>query len=377
MTPIDIDTARMVAEAVGKHAAAFKNLDAVRSRRNQLPGYGADHLTAIADQGWLAAFVPEDAGGMGLGVDAAAILSEGLAPAFAVSPLDSYFLAARVMTHAHVDPEVLGRLCDGEATPAFAWQERADDVFDPRSATTTLVDGRITGCKSFVLGHASARQFVVTAQGEAGLVLGVIDADAEGLSTKTHWRADGTPIGTLQLDSVPCEIICSDPVALLNAIAQGVDETNLMVASELMAHIDAVMSMTLEHMRTRIQFGKPIGAFQALQHRVVDLYIQQVLSRSVLDPAIAKMAAGLPGDQRSLLVSRVRSRLNTTGRLVAREAIQLFGAMGITDECDLSLHVKRILSLTSWLGTAAQHRARFAQSLIEKHTNSTDKEIPA
>ncbi|RDE09573.1 acyl-CoA dehydrogenase family protein [Pelagibacterium lacus] len=376
MNRIDDDTAVMLREAVDKHARRNMDPGLVRSRRSTTPGYAPSHLQALAEQGWLAAFVPEAADGMELGVDAAAILTEGLAPSLLVAPLDSFFLATRTLVGAGAGSDLFAGFAEGETLPVLAFQERPGDVFAPQTAQTVCdASGRITGGKAFVVGHAGAGRFIVTAKRGAALILAMVEAGAQGVETETQWRADGTPIGQVRFDNAPSVIVADDTATVTQAIGLAVDEANLVVAAELMAHIDAMMAMTLEHLRTRVQFGKPIGAFQALQHRAVDLYVRQLLSRSVLDPAVGQVAEGMEPFERSRLVSRVRCRLNDTARLVARESIQLFGAMGITEECDLSLHVKRVLALTTWLGTSGQHRAQFAQSLASSNQNFSHEEI--
>lgn len=376
MHRIDDDTATMLREAVDKHAKRQMDGAAVRQRRQTLPGYDAEHRAVLAEQGWLAGFLPEAADGMGLGVDAAAILVEGLAPAFLVAPLDASFLAIRTLVHAGADSAAYAGCAEGEGLPVLAWQEQPGDLFAPTTIETVCdTTGRLTGSKAFVVGHAGAGRFIVTAKQGQQLVLALVDAGAGGLTIETDWRADGSPIGRLRFDKVAARLLTDDPALAAAAVATAVDETNLVVASELMAHIDAMMVMTLEHLRNRVQFGKPIGSFQALQHRAVDLYVQQLLSRSVLAPALIDVCAGMAPAERSLRVSRVRCRLNDTARLVAREAIQLFGAMGITEECDLSLHVKRVLAQTTWLGTSSQHRARFARSLAHQDQHFSHEEI--
>jgi alkylation response protein AidB-like acyl-CoA dehydrogenase len=118
--------------------------------------------------------------------------------------------------------------------------------------------------------------------------------------------------------------------------------------------------MALGYMRTRVQFGKPIGSFQALQHKAADLYVQQELTRAVLDEAIRKLDAGVPDVERAKVASRCKARASDAGLRITREAIQLHGAIGFTDEYDVGLYLKRALVLSGWLGNAGAHRRRFA-----------------
>lgn len=301
----------------------------------------------------------------------------GLAPAFMVAPLDSHFLACRVLVHLDCGPDAFDGAADGTALPVLAWQETADDLFTPDRVQTRLDGrGRLTGTKRHVVGHDVAGRLLVTARAETGLVLARVRADAPGVDAVTRWRADGTPLADLRLNDVPAQVLCADPARVQDAIDRARDETCVLVAVELMAQIDTMMTLLLDHLRSREQFGRPIGAFQALQHRAADLYVRQLLSRAVLDPAVSRLTAGLDDATARLhLVNRVRARLNATARHVARDAIQMFGAMGITDECDLGLHVKRVLALTPWLGSEQQHRSRFAQTMDRKTDTEPTEEF--
>jgi len=375
---MDPDDLRMLGEAAARYAARVHDPAALRARRGIGPGHAPEQLQELAAQGWLAAFVPEAAGGLGLGPEAAAALVGPLAAGFAVAPLDSHFLACRVLAHVGAAPEAYAGVEDGSSLPVLAFQERAGDVFAPASVAARLgADLRLTGAKRFVLGHQVAGRFLVTARGpRGGLVLVEVAAGAEGLEATTQWRADGGPMGALGFASVPARVVCDDPELVAGAVARAVDETALVLAAETVAHIEAMKSLLLEHLRTRVQFDRPIGAFQALQHRAADLHVAALVSRAVLEPAVTRVGAGV-GDAsaRALLVSRVRARASVTARTMAREAIQMFGAMGITDECDLGLHVTRVLALNAQLGTEAEHRRRLAGLLADDLTQRMTEEI--
>ena len=133
-----------------------------------------------------------------------------------------------------------------------------------------------------------------------------------------------------------------------------------MAGAETLGVIEATLNMTLEYMRNRVQFGKAIGTFQALQHRAADLYIQQELVRAVLGDAVQTLDSNANVEDCSKIASRCKSRSSEAGLRITREAIQLHGAIGFTDEYDLGLYVKRALVLSAWLGNSTAHRRRFA-----------------
>jgi alkylation response protein AidB-like acyl-CoA dehydrogenase len=133
-----------------------------------------------------------------------------------------------------------------------------------------------------------------------------------------------------------------------------------MTGVELLAGGRRMLAMTLDYLRTRKQFGRPIGSYQALQHRAVDLFIQQELSSAVLAHALTELDRGIAGTERAQLAARVKARCSEAALTIAREAVQMHGAIGVTDEHDLGLYLQRTLVLSAWLGNAAQQRRRFA-----------------
>jgi len=121
-----------------------------------------------------------------------------------------------------------------------------------------------------------------------------------------------------------------------------------------------MLDMTLEYLRTRKQFGKAIGSYQGLQHRAVDMHIQQELCAAVVAEGLAALDAGVAGDERAQLAARVKARCSDAALAVARESVQLHGAVGFTDEYDLGLYLQRALVLSAWLGNGAVQRRRHA-----------------
>ncbi|MFB9947948.1 acyl-CoA dehydrogenase family protein [Rhizobium puerariae] len=357
MASMDADTAALLREAVGKHAERTADGRAVRARRNDLPGHAPETLAVMAEQGWLALALPEDSGGLGLGVSAAGIVAEGLAGCFTADPFHSLFLAGRVLVHAGAGAELLAGLATAEALPALAWQENPQG-FRLAPPATTFAAGRVSGQKAWVAGAAGASHYIVSASGPDGLALVLVEAGISGSQLSHDFRADGSPTGRLALDAAPGTVLATGKVAE-RALRAALDETSVLVAAELMGHVDRMMALVIEHLKTRRQFGKLIGAFQALQHRAADMFVHQRLARAVLDAGLARFDELRDPVARGMQAARLRARLNDTAQLVIRESIQLFGAMGITDENDLSLHVKRCLSLICWLGSSVEQRGYY------------------
>jgi alkylation response protein AidB-like acyl-CoA dehydrogenase len=221
----------------------------------------------------------------------------------------------------------------------------------------------LNGSKNFVAGAAGADGFVVSANSRDGLALYWVPANLGGVTLDLQPLADGRTTGRLQLDNVllPQNNLLASPARAQEALQAALDTTLVMAGAEMSGVMGRALDMSIDYMKTRVQFGKPIGSFQALAHRAVDLHIQRELASAVLDDAVALFDAGAGGDRRSAMASRVKARCSEAGLRITREAIQIHGAIGFTDEYDAGLYLKRALTLSAWLGNAAQHRRRYAE----------------
>jgi alkylation response protein AidB-like acyl-CoA dehydrogenase len=166
---------------------------------------------------------------------------------------------------------------------------------------------------------------------------------------------------------VPKNHLLASPACAQAALQAALETTLVMASAEMSGVMGRALDMSVDYMKTRVQFGKPIGSFQALAHRAVDLHIQRELSSAVLDDAVALFDAGAAGARRSAMASRVKARCSEAGLRITREAIQIHGAIGFTDEYDAGLYLKRAMTLSAWLGNAAQHRRRYAELAAAHH----------
>jgi alkylation response protein AidB-like acyl-CoA dehydrogenase len=343
-----------------------------RGLRGNLPGYERKIWAEMAELGWLGILIPSSYGGLGLGLAEAAVVAQGLARAVMPEP----FTAACVLAvnaivrgdNEELKERLLPAIVSGEILPALAWQER----FEPSAplAVQTLAECAaggvtLTGTKRFIAGAAGADGFVVSAQTVGGDVsLYWVPRDAQGMELTFELLADGTFGTTLHLARVPVtagQLIASRAVAG-DALQQALDQAAIVAAAELFGIAACAFDMTLDYLRTRRQFGKAIGSFQALQHRAVDGYVQQELAAAVLHEAIASFASLEDAGARSAMASRAKARCSDAALSITREAVQMHGAIGFTDEYDIGLFVKRVLVLRAWLGSASSHRRRFARN---------------
>jgi alkylation response protein AidB-like acyl-CoA dehydrogenase len=324
----------------------------------------------MAEFGWLGILVPEAYGGLGLGCTEMAIVAAGTASALTPEPLTSAaVLAGGVIARSDNETlkrELLESLVAGALIPALAWQEKPGvlDTTQPGVRAEPFEAAiKLNGGKNFVAGAAGADGFVVSAQSRDGLALYWVPANAGGVTLDLQPLADGRTTGALRLNDVvvPKSNLLASSANAAEALNAALDTTLVMAGAEMSGVMGRALDMSVDYMKTRVQFGKPIGSFQALAHRAVDLHIQRELSSAVLDDAVAFFDGGASGARRSAMASRVKARCSEAGLRITREAIQIHGAIGFTDEYDAGLYLKRAMTLSAWLGNAALHRRRYAE----------------
>jgi alkylation response protein AidB-like acyl-CoA dehydrogenase len=369
--------AAQLEDSVSDFVARATDLTRVRALRGTPQEYDRALWKQMAELGWLGIAIPEAYGGMGLGLTETAIVAQGLARALMPEPyVASSVLAAGALafsTNEHLKHELLPGAISGERVLALAWQE-APGVLDTGHVAmhATPFEGgfRLSGTKRYVCGAAGADVYLVVARAEAGLVLACVERGAPGAKLDLESVADGRSFGTLELEDaiVPREKVAATGAAASAAIERALDRAAAVASAELYGVMSRALEMSVDYMKTRVQFGRPIGSFQALQHRAVDLYIQQELSSAVLDESLAALDGDPEPARRAAIVSRLKARCSDAAVRIAREAIQIHGAIGFTDEYDAGLYLKRALVLSAWLGNATQHRRRYAALAITRET---------
>jgi alkylation response protein AidB-like acyl-CoA dehydrogenase len=327
----------------------------------------------MAELGWLGVLVPEQYGGMGLQLGDMAIVAQGLARMLVPEPLAAAaVLAARVLADSSdgaLKKKLLEGLVSGDVLPAVAWQEQAGslDVNKMEMQATPFEGGfRVTGSKRFVVGASNADGYIVSANSAQGMQLLWVPKDAAGATLQFDMLADGRQSGTLKLADVTVakENVINSGKAAADSLARAIDHTAVIASAELTGIMVRSLEITLEYLQTRVQFGKPIGSFQALQHRAVDLYIQQELSSAVLADVLAALDNEPDARTRSAAASRAKARCTDAALLITRQSIQMHGAIGFTEDCDVGLYVKRAMTLAAWLGNGTAHRRRYAKTEI-------------
>ncbi len=346
-----------------------------RQRKRRTPGGERAYWQEIAAVGWLGMSVPEALGGLGLGWHAMAAVLEEAGRAQLPEPLVgagvlSTALLARINPAGDgtVRDALLQAVCAGEKRVGLAWQETEGQLEAGESAgafgvTVTAREGAyvLNGEKRHVIPGADVDGWLVTADGETGSALFYLPAGTPGVTVQTHERADGSPACHLTIESavVGGEALLARE-GVLDAVDEALDYGRLMQSAELVGVARQVLADSVAYLNTRKQFGQTLSSFQALQHRLVDATLQvELASNSLLDALNAIAAAPDDVKARKAAASRVKARAARAGIDAARLAIQLHGAIGYTDECDVSLYFRSALHLAAWLGNATAHRQRY------------------
>lgn len=370
------ETLKMVAES----AASFAPVDAKRARRirDQFEGHDPAFWRGMAEQGWLGVLLSEDLGGTGLGVRAAALIAERLGYACHSEPFVSsgVVVATALLACAPSSRRdaLIADLAAGNRLVALAWQSPLGDFSlnaGQVRASNAPLGFSLTGSARFVAAP-NANCFLVMVLSAIGarsdLMLCEVPADAQGLSIVKEKRSDGSFSARLHFDDVQVgrdSVLAQDsehssPATL--AVQSALDAGVLCTSAELYGLITRSLELTLSYLAVREQFGQAIGAFQVLQHRAVDMWMQKELTRAALGAALDKFDDPTSSAlQRQAAASSAKARASQTAQLIAAQSVQLHGAIGTTDEYELGVYVNRSLALISDFGNAAWHRHRYSQ----------------
>ena len=343
-----------------------------RVRALEEAGGGFDRSTwnQIAELGWLAILAPEDAGGMGLGLAEVAAIGEEvgrhlLPEPFVDAGVHPVALLCRLPASDARDA-LLAQVMSGEVVAGVAWQERAGELKASAGRTVATLDAdklRLNGQKRFVRPGTGADGWLVAASLDSQPAVLWVPASTEGVALTIAHGVDGGIVASLAFKDagVPRSQVLAQGAAALSALQYADEIGRIAQGAELVGIARRTLELTREYLTTRVQFGKPIGSFQALQHRLVDGLIQVELASACLRDGITTLLAR-PDDADLLAstASRIKARCAHAATEMTRMAIQLHGAIGTTNEYDVGLYFKRAMMLASRWGNAAAHRRRYA-----------------
>lgn len=368
---MDLESLSAMREAALDYFVRSRATQRRRALMEQPEAHEAQGWNALAELGWTGMLAPESSGGLGLGLDGAAEILRAAGehaapePLLAVAGLSALLLARLDTPGARA---LLAELVAGRSLPALAWQESAGDLSAvplacgcerrPGHAGGVLLQGE----KLMVLPGAAASGWLVSARGDDEAVLLWVPRGTDGVTETLVPLVDGGQASSLRFEQValPPDAVLAEGPAAQDALRHALAAGQILQAAELLGAGQAMLAQTMAYLRTRSQFGKPIGSFQALQHRCVDMFIHLEVAQATLNEVLALAGEGLSADRLEAEASRVNARCTAAALQASRSAVQLHGAIGYTQECDLSLFYKRVLCLSAWLGNVTAHQHRHA-----------------
>jgi len=366
------DDRRMLADSLDRYLAEQYSIETRHAISKSATGYSAEQWAKFAELGLIGALFTEEQGGFGgTGFDIVTVF-ESLGRGLVVEPvLATAVLAGSALAHAGNDAQkaLIEEIIGGGLIATLAHEEADAHYALNRVSTRATRDGDhyvIDGAKAVVPFADQAQQILVSARtsgnvdDEAGLSLFVVPAGTAGLSIRAYGNVDGTRAGEVTFNQV--RVPAS---ALLGAEGQGhatlehaVGRGLLALAAESLGAMEVCKKATIEYLQTRKQFGKAIGSFQALQHRMATVLLEIEQARS----AVINAASALDGDDRiarERALSAAKYSVGKIGTLVAEESIQLHGGIGVTWELPMPHYAKRLVMIDHVLGDEDHHLQRF------------------
>ncbi len=336
-------------------------------------GFSRDHWATMAELGWLGATLPEEYGGIGGGPAEAMVLMEGFGRGLVVEPYyATAVMGGNLILQGGSDEQkaaLLPDMAEGKLMLSFGYAERQSryDLFDVETAAKKSGSGYIlSGHKGVVIHGGSADKIIVSARtggatrDKDGITLFIVDAKAQGVTVRDYQTIDGLRAAEVSLENVE---VGADAVlgevdgglALMNDVAR---RSMAALSAEAVGIMDTMQTLTNEYLQTREQFGRPIGKFQVLQHRMVDILIGCEESRSSMLVATLRLDDE-DEVRREKAVSAAKVKIGQSGQFIGENAIQLHGGMGMTDEMQIGHYFKRLAMIDVMFGDHSYHLKRY------------------
>ncbi|GCB00578.1 acyl-CoA dehydrogenase family protein [Mycolicibacterium sp. NCC-Tsukiji] len=360
----------LLRDGLSKFLAGRYDLETSRAAAKSGPGWQPDIWQSFAEElGILGAALPEDAGGIGGGPVEVMLIAEALGHALVIEPyVDTAVVAAGLLLRsgsATAGP-VLAEIASGTAVVALAAAEADSGDRWQDVQTTASRDGDdwvLRGDKIMVVNAPLATHLLVTAQTPGGISLFLVDISEsrDGLVMHSYRTVDDRRAADLELRDVrlPGDALLGAEGEAWPSIAQARDECAAAVCAEAVGNMRKVLADTVEYAKQRQQFGQPIGSFQALQHRMVDMHMELEQSVSAVYLAVLNLDADARTRARS--VSAAKATVGRAARFIGQNAVQLHGGMGMTEELAIGHYFKRLTAVQYEYGSTDHHVTRYAE----------------
>lgn len=364
------DEQDLLRNGLTKFLATRYDLEKSRAAAKSGAGWQPDIWRGFAEElGILGATLPEDAGGIGGGPVEAMVIAEALGHALVVEPFVDTVVVAGGLLHRAGGPRaaaVLEKVVDGTAIVAVAAAEAASGDNWREVSTTAERDGSewvLRGEKIVVVTAPLATHLLVTARDDGGgLSLFLVDLamDGDGITSHPYRTIDDRRAADLTFDGLrlPGDSLLGEAGQAWPSVARALDEGAAAVCAEAVGAMRRVLADTVEYAKQRHQFGVPIGSFQALQHRMVDMHME--LEQAVAATYLAVLNLDSDADLRARAVSAAKATIGRAARFIGQNAVQLHGGMGMTEELAIGHYFKRLTAVQYEFGSTDHHITRYA-----------------
>lgn len=366
----------MLRDSLRRYVDKEYAFEARRTLLKQAGGFSRAHWNAYADMGWLGVGLAEEFGGYGGDLADTAIVLEEFGRGLVIEPyVAANVYAARLLQYSGDAraSALIESLISGETFYAVAHAESAARGRSLWVETrASAVDGGyvLSGAKVQVLAAGVADRLLISARSsgaadsEHGLELFLVARDTPGLRLHEYRLVDGSLAADLQFDDLhlPADARIGAVGTAGDAIDRALSAATIACCAEMLGAMEQALWITRDYLRTRKQFGVAIGSFQALQHRMADMYMALEQARSMLYRGLA-YAEDTDAATRRAAVSASKAQVGKSAQLIAAQAVQLHGGIGLTEEYSIGHYFKRLLVLESRYGSSHFHIGRFAQSL--------------
>jgi alkylation response protein AidB-like acyl-CoA dehydrogenase len=364
----------LLRNSVQKFVSGAYDFDTRRAIITSDAGWRPAYWSQIAELGLLGAAIPEDFGGLGGSVVDTMVIMEEFGRGLVVEPyLGTVVIGAGLLTavgSAAQKEELLPQIAGGELVLALAYAEPQGRFNLADLVTTAKAQGSdfvLNGHKAVVIGAPWAHKLIVSARTSGGqrdakgISLFLVDANAPGVSLRSYPTVDGLRASEVTFENVkvPASALIGtldDGLASLEMIA---DHAIGALSAEAIGAMKVLNDTTVEYCKTRKQFGVPIGKFQVLQHRMVDMFMAYEQSVSITYMVTLKLDEAV--EERKKAASAAKVQIGKAGRFIGQQAVQLHGGMGMTDELKVGHYFKRLTMIDAQFGNVDYHLKRYAQ----------------
>ena len=319
-------------------------------------GFSRDAYRELADLGLCGLYVPESAGGLGMGPVEGMVVMEELGRGIVLEPLAQSLIAGAVLAgyaSKTLAGDWLAGITGGASIVVLAYQERAARYRLDVCTTKATLNGEswtVAGAKSMVCIGDEADAFLVPASVDGQIALFLVKRQVAGVYTRGYGTLDGGRAAEVVFDNAAADLVTTDGLtALEHAIDIGIAAT----CAEAVGVMDKTLGITAQYMNMRKQFGVVISSFQALRHRAADMKMQLELARSMSYYASLKL--NMPGPERRAAAARAKFQLGNSMRYIGQQAVQMHGGIGVTDEYIVSHYFKRLTQLEMTFGDTLHH----------------------